>query len=115
MFLLLFALGTAQSSIAQSQVDEYRVKAAFLFHFGHLADWPSAAFANEKKTFTVCTLGDEIRSSAELEETVEGKSIGLRTVRVVHVKQPQDAQVCQMPLLRPAHRQKSGSRPLPAR
>lgn len=95
IFLLLFALGAVQSAIAQSQVDEYRVKAAFLFHFGQLADWPLSAFANEKKTFTVCILGDD-PFLGELEETVEGKLIGLRTVHVVHVKQLQGAPVCQI-------------------
>ncbi len=49
----------------------------------------------KKKTFTVCTLGDD-PFLGELEETVEGTSIGLRTVRVVHVKQLQDAPVCQI-------------------
>ena len=40
--LLSFLLvGGARSSKGQSNEEEYRVKAAFLFHFAQLVDWPS--------------------------------------------------------------------------
>jgi len=92
---LLSAVGIAQRCVAQSQEDEYRVKAAFLFHFGELADWPPAAFRSDRQTFNVCTLGDD-PFLGELEDTVGGKLIGARIVKVQHLKQPQEALGCQI-------------------
>jgi hypothetical protein len=95
ILMLLFAAGAAQRCLGQSQEDEYRVKAAFLFHFGELADWPAGTFASDKQTFNVCTLGYD-PFLGELEDTVGGKTIGTRMVKVQHLKLPQDAMGCQI-------------------
>lgn len=40
LWLILFAAGTTQTARGQATAGEYQVKAAFLFHFAQLVDWP---------------------------------------------------------------------------
>jgi hypothetical protein len=80
-------------SSAQSQVDEYRLKAAFLFHFAEFVDWPAGVLGNPGDSFLICVVG-EGPFHGDLEATIQGKVIAARTVRVHHVKQVQEAQGC---------------------
>jgi hypothetical protein len=91
--VLLF--GVASPAAAQSRADEYRLKAAFLFHFAQLVDWPPAAFRSDSDPLTLCTVGED-PFHGDLDAAVEGKSIGARPLRVRHFKQPQDIQGCQL-------------------
>lgn len=79
---------------AQSKVDEYRVKAAFLFHFAQLVEWPDAADANTNPLL-LCTLGDD-PFHGELESTVEGKQVGSRVLRIRHLNEAQATHSCNM-------------------
>jgi hypothetical protein len=94
--LLSFLLsGGARSSKAQSNEEEYRVKAAFLFHFAQLVDWPAETLPGTDNSLFLCTLGEDPFQGA-LEAMVAGKAIGNRIIRVRHVWQPQDMQTCQI-------------------
>jgi hypothetical protein len=92
-FLLV---GGARSSKGQSNEEEYRVKAAFLFHFAQLVDWPAATLPDN--SLFLCTLGEDPFQGA-LEGTVAGKAIGNHIIRVRHLWQPQDMQACQIVFL----------------
>ena len=89
---LLFAIGPAVSS-AQSQADEYRLKAAFLFHFAQFVDWPADASGNAGTPFVICVVGED-PFHGDLEQLVKGKLIATRPVQVRHIKQLQDGQGC---------------------
>jgi hypothetical protein len=93
--LLVILAGTNFYAFSQSQADEYRVKAAFLFHFAQLVEWPTEIPGDPNRPFNICTLGED-SFRGELEDTVGGKSIGTRTVQVRHFKQPQEALGCQI-------------------
>jgi hypothetical protein len=80
---------------AQTQADEYRVKAAFLFHFAQLVEWPSGALGPDNRAFTFCTVGEDLVPGT-LEATVEGKQIGSRSIQVRHVQESADLQACQV-------------------
>ncbi|HXW16994.1 MAG TPA: YfiR family protein [Candidatus Acidoferrales bacterium] len=92
--LLLLAL-CHSPSLGQSQADEYRVKAAFLYHFAQLIEWPSDPPGDPKSAFLVCTLGAD-PFHGDLENTIGGKSIGKRTIQIKHFKQPQEASDCEI-------------------
>jgi hypothetical protein len=81
-----------QPARAQAQADEYRVKAAFIFHFVQLVDWPADARGG---TFNVCALGED-PFHGELDSALEGKSIGPRTMKVHHITQTEQALDCQV-------------------
>ncbi len=82
-------------SNAQSQVDEYRLKAAFLFHFAQFVEWPPEALGNADNPFVICVVGED-PFHGDLEGTVEGKYIAARVVRIRHFKQFQEGQGCHM-------------------
>lgn len=78
---------------AQSQQDEYRVKAAFLFHFAQLVEWPPTAGSGGP--LRLCTFGEN-PFRGELEETVQGKQIGNRALQIRHLSRLQGLRECQV-------------------
>jgi hypothetical protein len=80
---------------AQSTDEEYRVKAAFIFHFAQLVDWPPKTSTDATNSLFLCTLGDDPFQGA-LESTVAGKAVGDRILRIRHLKQADDVQACQV-------------------
>lgn len=89
---LLFA-GSRERCGAQSTDEEYRVKAAFIFHFAQLVDWPPETRTSAGNSLFLCTIGDDPFQGA-LESTVAGKAVGDRILRVRHLKQADDMQAC---------------------
>jgi YfiR/HmsC-like len=87
--------GGGQLSRAQSSDEEYRVKAAFIFHFGQLVDWPSDTPIDTEKTLWLCTLAED-RFQGALEDSVSGKVIGNRVMRIRQLAEAQDLQSCQI-------------------
>ncbi len=80
---------------AQSRVDEYKLKAAFIFHFAQLTDWPESVHSENQNELDICTLGSD-PFDGDLESIVGGKTIGTRTLRIRHVKQAAEAKTCQI-------------------
>jgi len=80
---------------AQPANDADRVKAAFLFHFAQLVEWPADAFDHSGNSLFLCTLEDDTFFD-ELENTIEGKQIGSRTIHIRHVHFSQATRECNM-------------------
>jgi hypothetical protein len=74
---------------------EYAVKAAFLFHFAQFAEWPPTAFKGTNAPLTFCTLGEDEFHGA-LDQSINGKTIENRPLRVQHLKQLDEVQACQV-------------------
>ena len=91
--LVMLVLQAPQPAYAQTATDEYKVKAAFLFHFAQLVDWPSDAFKAGDQSFNLCIFDDEPHRQ-ELQSTLEGKPIGARVAHVRLLNQTQPAQGC---------------------
>src|SRR5271155_4609199 len=94
----VLAVSLAESpgaALAQSQASEYHVKAAFLFHFVQLVEWPAGSLGNEINPVTLCTMGDD-PFHGDLDDTLAGKSVGTRRLRVRHLKPAEDLQGCQV-------------------
>jgi hypothetical protein len=91
--LASLVLQTPQLACAQTATDEYKVKAAFLFHFAQLVDWPADAFNSRGQSFNVCVFDDEPHLR-ELQSALEGKPIGTRVVHVRVLPQAQPVQGC---------------------
>jgi hypothetical protein len=79
----------------QSTVEEYRVKAAFLFHFAQLVEWPPQALDRDGKSLLLCTYGEDPFGGV-LETSIEGKQVGSRRLTVRHFKNLQDVRQCQV-------------------
>ena len=93
--LSLLAPGCGGRVRAQTTDEEYRIKAAFLFHFAQLVDWPADTPADKSNSLILCILGED-PFQGTLEATVEGKAVGNKILRVRHLVQPQEMQACQI-------------------
>jgi hypothetical protein len=97
MFLIVLRIVILISAVepvqGQTQAEEYRVKAAFLFHFAQLVDWPPEALGASNRPLILCTLGEELVPGT-LESTMEGKQIGTRAIKVQHLQESDDLQAC---------------------
>jgi hypothetical protein len=78
---------------AQGTAEEYQVKAAFLFHFAQLVEWPAGALSASDQSIYLCLFDDEPRRR-ELENTIEGKRVGTRVLHVRMIDQRQNVQGC---------------------
>ena len=91
--IVLLVLGVPQSARGQSTGDEYAVKAAFLFHFAQLTDWPTGALDAGDHSLTLCVLDDEPRRQ-ELQNTIDGKVVAGRVFHVRRISKVQELQDC---------------------
>jgi YfiR/HmsC-like len=80
---------------ADSKVEEYSVKAAFLFHFAQFVEWPQGTFDGNNSPLKYCTLGDDPFHGA-LDAILSGKTIGTRPVSVEHFRQAREIVGCQV-------------------
>lgn len=85
----------ARSADAQTATEEYKIKAAFVFHFAQLVDWPSDALNSADGYFDVCLLDDEPHRQ-ELQTTLEGKPIGSQKMHVRFLDKSQKADSCKI-------------------
>lgn len=89
----LFGSGAVQPARAQGPAGEYQVKAAFLFHFAQLVEWPAGALNAGDQSISLCIFDDEPRRK-ELQNTIEGKPVGTRVLHVRVLDQRQMLQGC---------------------
>ena len=89
--IVLLVLGVLEPARAQPAAEEYKVKAAFLFHFAQLVDWPTGALGDP--SINLCIFDDEPRR-LELQHTLEGKVVGPRELHILVLDQPEVSQNC---------------------
>jgi hypothetical protein len=66
---------------ADTQADEYRVKAAFLYKFGSYIEWPSGSFTRADSPVAIGVMGADALAD-ELAQIVAGRNVNGRPVRV---------------------------------
>jgi len=84
-----------RAQAAEAGIEEYQVKAAFLFNFAKFVEWPAPAFRSTGAPIEICVLGPNPFGSS-LEEAVEGKVVGNRKFAVVEVNDARQAGECQI-------------------
>lgn len=91
---VLALLSTASPhAFAQNSAAEYQVKAAFVFHFAQLVDWPSETSDAPEQSITLC-LFDDGTHNRDFRSTLQGKTLGARAFSVRELHKVQDAQGC---------------------
>ncbi len=60
---------------ALAQMDEYTIKAAYLYNFSKYVTWPEGAFANQNSPFVICVVGEDPFGD-RLDQTIAGKTSG---------------------------------------
>lgn len=92
-FVSLLHLSTAISVHAQSNTAEYELKAAFIFHFAQLVDWPPEVSGPADRVLTFC-IADENTLPGVLENTVQGKRVGSHPLQVRHLPEKDSPRAC---------------------
>jgi len=91
--IVLLVLCVPQSARSQSTANEYEVKAAFLFHFAQLIDWPAGALDAGDPSLKLCILDDEPHRQ-EFQNTIDGKVVEGRVFHVRPISQLQEFKDC---------------------
>jgi hypothetical protein len=89
---LLLSLFTAHSGFGQT-VEEYELKAAFLFNFTRFIDWPAASLTNGD--FIIGIFGDDPFGRL-IDDITHGKSVNSHPIRIRRLKEPAEARDCHM-------------------
>jgi YfiR/HmsC-like len=93
--VLVAVLIAGSASQMSGQVDEYQVKAAFLYNFAKFVKWPAGAFARPTDPLVICVIGDSAVIRA-LGSTIAGKAIDGRNLVVRTIADVRQMGVCQI-------------------
>lgn len=93
-YRLLLGLVLAFTASAQT-IDEYQVKAAFLYNFAKFVEWPALTFKTDKDPLRICVLGQNPFGNA-LVEGVGGKTVLGRPLVVSGISDPGQGADCQI-------------------
>src|ERR1700685_814422 len=87
------ALGFMFSAAASAEINEYQLKAAFLYNFGKFVEWPPGTFNSATGTFAVCVLGAD-RVGRTLVDIMNGKARNVRPIQIREVPNVQMGSLC---------------------
>jgi len=90
LILLCQQSGWAESS----QLNEYEIKAAYLYNFAKFVDWPVAAQRRENTSLTICIVGKSPLN--EVVESLAGKTIKNRRLVIRQFSRIEDLGECQI-------------------
>lgn len=97
--LLLFA---PQNPSPGQAISDYQVKAAYLYNFAKLVEWPAADFASPDAPIRFCVL-DDPAFEVELNRIITGKNISGRPLTVVAVRDAEKSRSCQLLFINSSH------------
>ena len=96
MVPLMILLGLLPAERLRATVlNEYQVKAAFLFNFAKFVDWPDGTYATPRAPFAICILGKDPFGST-LDELLSGKSMENHPVSILRLRDRTEGRHCQM-------------------
>src|SRR6266496_4319659 len=101
--LLVFAivLGTMCAHNAYSQTaGEYQVKAAYLYNFAKLAEWPPAVLPSATSPLSFCIFGPDDDLANVFRTTLAGKAVGEHSISVKSTATPKDLGTCNLVFFR---------------
>jgi YfiR/HmsC-like len=91
----MIVLGAALGAPARAEVDEYQLKAAFLYNFAKFVDWPPEAFTSPSDPFTICVLGENPFGKA-LAGVIDGRTLNGRSFQLRPIPDAQHGNTCQI-------------------
>jgi hypothetical protein len=89
---LLAILGCLTAG-SPEEIDEYKLKAAFIFNFVKFVQWPGNSFQNAKQPTTICVLGQD-PFAGSLAGTLAGRAIEGRPLIVRHIATAKQVSGC---------------------
>jgi hypothetical protein len=92
IWLLVISLVALPVASPAQYLDEYEVKAAYLYNVTKFVEWPRTI---DTPYFTICILGDDPFQSALVRLTA-GKTAHKHSIQVRHLKDETEAKQCQI-------------------
>jgi hypothetical protein len=94
--VLVLALGNVLVAAPPDEpIDEYQVKAAFVYNFAKFVQWPAGAFRDPNDPISICLLGED-PFGRSLEDTVAGRLIEGRPFTVRHISNLKQVEGCKV-------------------
>lgn len=95
LIALVCTAALAEAGLLGQAMDEYRVKAAFLYNFAKFVEWPAEEFKTPKDPIQVCVLGHNPFGTG-LQDLIRGKTIEGRGFAFRQVVNAEQAGACQI-------------------
>jgi hypothetical protein len=92
---VVVVLGHCLAADSPEPIDEYQVKAAFIYNFAKFVQWPSESFQSSTAPISICVLGQDPFGRL-LEDMVTGHLIERRQLIVRHVSAMTQVTGCQI-------------------
>jgi hypothetical protein len=90
----LLAGFTLHAGAAAAEMEEYRVKALFLYNFTQFIEWPIEAFKGTNGPLNICVIGPSPFEKGELEEVIAGKRIDSHPLAYRVINDPSQSSAC---------------------
>ncbi len=81
---------------AGAEMEEYRVKALFLYNFTQFIEWPIDSFRDATESLTICVVGPTPFETGELERAIAGKRIDSHPLATRVIREVKEAAGCHM-------------------
>jgi YfiR/HmsC-like len=106
-FGLVMALGNCLAAgTPEPPIDEYQVKAAFLYNFAKFVQWPAGTFQSPGDALAICVLGEDPFGHS-LGDIVAGRTIEGRPLTVRHIASVKEGAACQILFVSSAENKRS--------
>lgn len=100
--LILFIVSVCSCTLkAVDALPEYTIKAAYLYNFALLTDWPEG---KKTENFNLCLYGKDAFGTAI--DALTGKTIGEQTIKTVFISSAQEAKKCHIVFIGESDHQK---------
>ncbi len=93
------------SVMSAGTVDEYQLKAAFLYNFAKFVEWPAEAFRSDKDPLRICVLGASPFGSS-LSDVLRGKMVLGHPIALTDITDPAQAADCQIVFISASERKR---------
>ena len=102
---LIAILCAAAMGSAIGQIDEYQVKAAFLFNFAKFVEWPAKSFPKPSDPIVICIVGQNPFED-HLRQAIQGKIWEGRTFAILQIVDLPPKSRCQILFVTSSERQR---------
>ena len=89
-------------AVPAQEANEQLLKVAFIYNFAKFTTWPDSVFADPKAPITFCVVGKH--EFGEAFDSVQGKSVGGRTVIVKYLTSYRNKDQCQIVYVAPSEK-----------
>lgn len=90
-----------------ADIDEYTVKAAYLYNFAKFVEWPAEVFHGAEDPISICVVGQN-PFGRKLRDAVDGKLVGGRRFALRHVSEVGQAAGCHIVFVASSERDRFG-------